>query len=585
MTNKNETYQDGIFFQFLRESRCTFVGVVIASALANLLGLVGSLYMLQIYDRVLPSRSVPTLVGLTVLMVGAYIAFGVLDFLRNRIVCGLGIRLDRELRNKIFSAVISIPLRTDNRSSALQPVRDLDQIRNFVVGAGPAALLDLPWLPIYLIFIFFLHPLLGMAATSGVFVLMAFAALAEFRSRGPAEASSIRAASRQIFIEGARRNAELIQALGLGPRLMGRWQDHNEELLAVQRWSLGIASGLGAVSRVFRLSLQSALLGLGAYVVIRGEATAGVIIACSIMASRALAPIEGAINNWRSFVAARQSHNRLFEILANLPAKSHPLTLPRPKETVVVAGLFVAAPGEQKPVLQNVSFTLYAGEGLGVIGPSASGKSTLARALTGAWYPLRGTVRFDGAALDQWDSEALGRDTGYLPQDIELFDGTVAENIARLDSKASSEAVIAAARAAGVHEMILRLPNGYSTRIGESGAALSGGQRQRVALARALFGEPFFVVLDEPNSNLDSEGDTALINAIAGIRARGGIVVIIAHRPAVLSAVDKIAVLAHGQIQTFGPKEEVLANVIQPVRTSRDEVEGQQERIREVSAC
>ena len=550
---------------FVHRCRGAVAGVVALSAVANMLALTGSLYMLQIYDRVLPSRSIPTLIGLTILMIGLYAVFGILDLLRGKILAGLGTRIDREWRAKVFAAVLQMQLRTEAGNSRHQPVRDLDQIRNFVAGPGLIAILDIPWLPIYLALIFLLHPLLGLAATVGALVLAAFAALTELRSRRPAEQSSRSAASRQTFLETARRNSELIQALGLSRRMQARWHEQSEELAGAQTHAQSVTRGLGAASRAFRLILQSILLGIGAYVVIQGEATGGIIIACSIMASRALAPIEGAIANWRGVIAARQSYERLGKLLANAPDKAEPLTLPRPKDSLVVQGLLVAAPGQQRPILQNIGFTLRAGDGLGVVGPSASGKSTLARALAGAWQPLRGAIRLDGAALDQWDAEALGRDIGYLPQDIELFDGSVADNIARLDPNASSEAVIAAAAAAGVHAMILGFPDGYSTRIGEGGANLSGGQRQRIALARALYGDPFFVVLDEPNSNLDTEGDAALASAIAGVCARGGIVVVIAHRPAALSAVNKMAVLAGGQLQAFGPKEEVLAKLIQPV--------------------
>jgi ATP-binding cassette subfamily C protein len=584
MTKPLQAPPDDLFSRLLRKYKWPLAGIGGLSAMINLLALTGSLYMLQVYDRVLPSRSMPTLVGLTVLMISLYAAFGVLDLLRGRAVAGLGVRLDRALRGKVFSAVLQLPLRSDARAGAAQPVRDLDQIRSFVAGPGPVALLDLPWLPIYLVFVFLLHPLLGIAATMGALVLVAFAALTEFRSRRPAEATSRSASSRQSFVEMARRNAELIQALGLGRRLTARWNDQNEELLVAQRRAHNVTGSLGAASRVFRLILQSALLGLGAYVVVHGEATAGVMIASSIMASRALAPIEGAIANWRAFIGARQSFRRLAKVLGPLAEEPAPIALPRPRRNVAVAELFVGAPGQRRPILQNIGFTLEAGEGLGVIGPSASGKSTLARALAGAWKPLRGTIRLDGAALDQWDPEALGRDIGYLPQDIELFDGTVAENIARLDPDTPSDAVIAAARAAGVHEMILGLPDGYGTRIGEGGAILSGGQRQRIALARALYGDPFFIVLDEPNSNLDAEGDAALIAAIGGVRARGGIAVVIAHRSAALSAVEKLAVLANGQLQAFGPKEEVLAKVIQPVTTQRARPADQPARLRGVPA-
>lgn len=545
------------------------MGVVGLSAVANLLALTGSLYMLQVYDRVLPARSIPTLIGLTVLMIGLYMAFGVLDLLRGRVIAGMGIRLDRHLRGQVFAVVLQMPLRSTDRRTALQPVRDLDQIRAFLGSSGPAALCDLPWLPVYLALVFLLHPLLGLLATGGALILVAFTAVTEARSRRPVQASTVSSANRQLCAETARRNAEIIQSLGLARRLTGQWHDHCEALLKDQRRAAAVTGGLGAAARVFRMVLQSALLGLGAYVVIKGEATAGVMIASSIMTARALAPIEGAIANWRGFVSARQSRDRLTQLFAKIPQDREHLSLPRPTRSVAVEALFVGAPGEPRPILQNVSFTLAAGEALGVIGPSASGKSTLARALAGAWLPSRGTIRIDGAALDQWEPEALGRDTGYVPQDVELFDGTVADNISRLEASPPSEAVIAAARAAGVHEMILGLADGYNTRIGEGGAMLSGGQRQRIALARALYGDPFFVVLDEPNSNLDSEGDAALAEAIAGVRARGGILVVIAHRPAALSAVDKLAVMANGQLQAFGPKDEVLAKVIQPVGKPR----------------
>jgi PrtD family type I secretion system ABC transporter len=572
MKQRPKPQDQSVFRDFLHRCRHAFIGVVGLSAIANMLALTGSLYMLQVYDRVLPARSIPTLIGLTVLMVGLYAAFGVLDLLRGRVIAGIGVRLDRHLRRYAFAAVLQMPLRSADRGSTLQPVRDLDQIRAFLNSSGPAALCDLPWLPVYLTLVFLLHPLLGLLATGGALVLVAFTAVTEARSRRPAAASTVSSSNRRLCVEMARRNAEIIQALGLGRRLADRWHQHSEELLSDQRRALAVTGGFGAAARVFRLILQSALLGLGAYVVIKGEATAGVMIASSVMASRALAPIEGAIANWRGFVGARQSCDSLRQIFADMPPDREHLSLPRPTRSVTVDALFVGAPGAPRPILQNVSFALSAGEALGVIGPSASGKSTLARALAGTWAPSRGTIRIDGAALDQWEPEALGRDTGYVPQDVELFDGTVADNIARLETSPPSEAVIAAARAAGVHDMILGLADGYNTRIGEGGAMLSGGQRQRIALARALYGDPFFVVLDEPNSNLDAEGDAALAEAIAAVRARGGILVVIAHRPAALSAVDKLAVMANGQLQALGPKEEVLAKVIQSVGKARPQL-------------
>jgi PrtD family type I secretion system ABC transporter len=524
---------------------------------------------LQVYDRVLPSRSMPTLVGLTILMIGLYAAFGVVDMLRGRVVQGLGVRLDRRMREPVFALMLSAQPRPGEGGNAAQPIRDLDQIRSFLVSPGPIALIDMPWLPVYLALIFLLHPLLGLMATAGALVLVVFTAFTELRSRRPAKALNEAAAERQNFMEAARRDAELIQAMGLGKRMTRRWTALNEKALASQRRALAVTGGFGAAARVFRLVLQSALLGLGAYVVIKGEATGGVMIASSVLSARALAPIEGAIAHWRLFVAARQSYGRLAKALVAAPRRAEPLALPRPSHGLTVEALYVAPPGERRPILHNIAFRLAAGDGLGVIGPSAAGKSTLARALAGAWAPLRGAIRLDGAALDQWEPEALGRDIGYVPQDIALFEGSIASNIARLEENPPSEAVIAAARAAGVHDMILSFPDGYGTRIGEGSMILSGGQRQRIALARALYGEPFFVVLDEPNSNLDAEGDTALANAIAGVRQRGGIVVVVAHRPAALAMLNKLAVLGQGQLQALGPKDEVLAKMIQPVGTAR----------------
>jgi ATP-binding cassette subfamily C protein len=355
--------------------------------------------------------------------------------------------------------------------------------------------------------------------------------------------------------------------MGLGGRITSRWEKVNEQYLGDQL-SMGDAStGIGSVSKVLRLLLQSGILGLGAFLAIKGELSPGALIAGSIVLSRALAPIEIAISNWKGFVGMRQSMQRLDQILAALPDKEVATALPRPSRVLEVKDLSVAPPGESIPAISAVTFSLQSGDGLGVIGPSAAGKSTLIRALVGAWAPLPrgGSVRLDGATLDQWSPEAIGRDIGYLPQDIELFDGTVAENISRLDPQPSSDAVIAAAQLAGIHDMIVHLPDGYETRIGDAGTKLSAGQRQRLGLARALYGDPFLVVLDEPNSNLDTQGDMALTGAIRSVRERGGIVVVVAHRPSALAGLDKVLALAKGQVQAFGPRDEVLKSVLQPL--------------------
>jgi ATP-binding cassette, subfamily C, bacterial PrsD len=348
----------------------------------------------------------------------------------------------------------------------------------------------------------------------------------------------------------------------MAPRVGAKWDELNDRYLEAHQRASDVGGGFGAVSRVLRMVLQSAMLGIGAYLVIKQEATGGIIIAGSIIAARALAPVDQAIAHWRSFVATRQSWRRLKDLLALLPAEKQQLALPTPESSVTVEGVSVVPPGDKKLVVQDMAFRLEKGNGLGIIGPSACGKSSLARALVGVWQAARGTIRIDGAALEQWNAEALGQHIGYLPQDVELFSGTVAQNIARFEAEPDADKVIAAARAAGVHELILRLPDGYETEIGEGGTALSAGQRQRIALARALYRDPFLVVLDEPNSNLDAEGEEALTKAILGVRARGGIAVVIAHRPSALIGVDLVLVMTQGKVQAFGPKDAVLAKVM-----------------------
>jgi PrtD family type I secretion system ABC transporter len=552
----------------VRRNSATLLGVGLFSGLINLLALTGSLYMLQVYDRVLPSHSTPTLVALTILMIVLYGGHGLLDLIRTRVMARVGLKIDAALRSKVFEAVLLLPLRTTGDHHGLQPVRDLDQIRGFLSGLGPTSIFDIPWIPLYLAVVFLLHPLLGAFATAGAVVLICVTALTEVRSSGPMQAAAVSGNMRALFGEAARRNSETIHAMGMGARAETIWRDLNGRFLADQLAASDATTGLGTFSKILRMLLQSGMLGLGAYLAVRGDVTAGAIIAASIIMSRALAPIELAIAHWRGFVAARQGYKRLKMLFKDMPVDQALMPLPRPTRTLNVEALTVAAPGAMQPIVQGISFVLQAGGGLGVIGPSASGKTTLARALVGAWLPMPrgGSIRLDGATLDQFGTQALGLDIGYLPQAIELFDGTVAENIARLDRGAPSEAVIKAATLAGVHEIILRLSDGYNTRVGEGGSVLSAGQRQRVALARALYGDPFVLVLDEPNSNLDTAGDAALTQAISSVRARGGIVIVIAHRPSALAGVDQVLALAGGRMQAFGPKEEVLRSVLQPTQ-------------------
>jgi ATP-binding cassette subfamily C protein len=445
---------------------------------------------------------------------------------------------------------------------AHQPVRDLDQIRAFLTGAGPIAMVDLPWIPVFLFICFIIHPWLGAVSTAGGVALFVMTLLTERASRAPAGVAARDGGMRASLVEADRRNSESIVAMGMAGALAKRWGRVNDRYVAAIGRASDVTSSYSSVSKVLRLLLQSIILGLGAYLVIRQELSAGAMIAASIMMGRALAPIETAIANWRTFVNARQSITRLSEVLARAQRKQAATALPKPVRRFDVEQVIVAAPGSSQPIVSNVRFGLKSGEALGVIGPSGAGKTSLVRVLVGIWPPAKGHVRLDGATLDQWDGEQLGRHIGFLSQTVELFDGTISENIARMAVTPDSEAVLRAAAAAGAHDMILRLPEGYDTKVGEGGMVLSGGQRQRIALARALYGDPFLVVLDEPNSNLDSEGEAALQRAILELRARGAIVVMIAHRPAALAACDKVLLLANGTQQGFGPRDDILSKFL-----------------------
>jgi ATP-binding cassette subfamily C protein len=548
----------------LRACRSAFLGVGVMSCIINLLYLTGSMFMLEVYDRVLPSRSVPTLIGLIILAGGLYVAQGVLDLLRGRILGRVGTALDEALNARVFETVVKLPLLIGNRNEGLLPLRDLDNVRSFLGGAGPSAFFDLPWLPLYLGICFAFHVLIGITATVGAVILVTLTLITEYLSRQPAKDAMTLASRRNDLAATSRRNAEVLVAMGMAGRLGARWSDANEKYLAGHQRASDVVGGLGAVAKVLRMMLQSAVLATGAYLVIHQEATAGIIIAGSILSARALAPVDLAIAHWKSFVAARQSWHRLNKLLEQMPQVAPPTLLQSPSAKLSVEAISIAPPGDPKLIVGDVTFALTAGQGLGVIGPSGSGKSSLVRALVGVWQPVRGKVRLDGAALDQWSSEVLGRYVGYLPQDVELFAGTVAQNISRFEPDAPADKIIAAAKEAGVHDMIVKMRDGYNTQVGEQGTALSAGQAQRVALARALYGDPFLIVLDEPNSNLDSDGDEALTRAVRAARERGAVVVVVAHRPVGIEGVDQILVLKDGRMQAFGPKETVLAQVLQP---------------------
>jgi ATP-binding cassette subfamily C protein len=542
----------------LRRTRTAFMTVAALSAVTNVLMLTGPLFMMQVYDRVLASRSVPTLVALSGLAISLYVFLGVLELIRSRILTRIGQRIEEQLGGPTFDAVMVLPLRMSKKEAISQPVRDLEQVRQFMSGPGPVAICDMPWLPLYLAILFLFHPYLGWIAVAGALILIALTLTSEAVLRDPIRKIAQLAGARSEFLEAGRRNAEALHAMGMRGAYSARWHEANSRYVEEQRQTSDATSGFSTASKIFRLALQSAVLALGAWLAIKQLASPGAMIASSILTSRALAPIEQAIGQWRGFVNARQARSRLYLLLEQFRNDGSRMPLPKPEHFLAVSGLTVIAPGTQTPIVRDVSFNLKAGEGVGIIGPSGSGKSTLARALVGIWPPARGTIRLDGAEIDQWDSEALGPSIGYLPQGVELFDGTIAENISRFDVSAKAERIIEAAKLAGAHELILSMPDGYDTRIGASGTILSAGQRQRVGLARALYGKPFLIVLDEPNASLDAEGETALTSAIMGIRESGSIVVVIAHRPNALAAVDHVLVLAQGTMMTFGPRDEVL---------------------------
>lgn len=553
----------------LRDCRAAFIGVGIASALVNLLYLTGSFFMLEVYDRILPSRSIPSLIALSLLALLLYAFQGAFELIRGRMLVRIAGALDESLNGRIYRAIVKAPLKLRMQGDGLQALRDFDQVRSFLSGVGPAALFDLPWLPFYIAICFLFHPVIGLIAIIGGLILTLLTYLTNRGTQAPAKKASEAGGLRNAFAQASQRNAEVVHAMGMSARLTALWERRNTEFRDENRRTSDIGNGYGALSKVFRMALQSGVLAAGAVLVIRGEASPGIIIAGSILTARALAPVELAIGNWRGLVAARQSWQRLKELLKALPEADAPLQLPDPRERLTVEGLASGPPAAQRLIVSDVNFTVRAGGAVGVIGPSASGKSSLARAILGIWPAYRGSVRLDGAALDQWASDALGKHVGYLPQDVELFAGTIAQNICRFAEDATSEAIVAAAKAARVNDLILRLPNGYDTEIGDGGMTLSAGQRQRVALARALYRDPFLVVLDEPNSNLDAEGEQALSEAIMSVRSRGGIVIVVAHRPSALASVDLVLMMNEGRMQAFGPKEQVLGQVLRPQQVER----------------
>ena len=544
--------------QLRKGFRGIFVFLFFLSGLVNILALTGSMYMMQVYDRAIPSQNVPTLLALSALAVGLYAFQGVFETLRSQILVRIGSRLDKKLAPLAHKVSIDMPRYGFSTAESLERGRDVDTLRGFFGSQGPMALFDLPWIPLYLVFVYALHPYLGALVIAGAVTLTLIAIVTELVMRKLSKTTQRAIITRNQIADSNTRNAEVLRAMGFAGRAIERFVTANSSHLELQTKSNDISGSMGAVSRILRMILQSATLGLGAYLTIKGQMSGGAIIAASITSSRALAPVDMAIGNWKGVVSARAAWARLQETMVAIEGEKRPLDLPLPSQSYKVEKLTVAAPANGRVLLADVGFELKAGEGLGIIGPSGGGKTTLVRAMTGIWPVLRGSVRVDEAELNQWPEEMISTIVGYLPQDVSLLEGTIAENIARLDPGADSQKVIEASRLAGIHDMIVRLPEGYQTQVGSQGAALSAGQRQRVGLARALYGNPFIVIMDEPNSNLDTEGEKALTEAIRSVRARGGIAIIVAHRPSALAAVDKLAVIQQGKMVAYGPKDDIL---------------------------
>lgn len=546
-----------------RQMHRRFIPVAIVSFLINILMLTGPVYMLQVYDRVLSSQSIQTLVALTVLVAGVYLVMMCLDAIRAAMMARIAALFDAAVSPAVFRANAHLSVRAPELEKLADPVRDLDQCRTFLASSAPAAMFDLPWLPLYLAIVFLIHPYLGFLATSAAVVLILMLFLNNVLSKAPAADVSEYIARRSVTANKTRGSPGATLGMGMLGNLTSLWSKDTEALLKAQTRGADRNGLLSAMSRGTRLMLQSAILGLGAYLVIRGQISPGMMIAASIITGRALAPVEMAVNAWHGFTASLQATVRLQKALDLSWDAPKSGALPMPGETIEVANLF-SGPTKSDVILRGVSCSLKAGEGLGIIGPSGSGKTSLFNAVLGIWPTLNGHVRLDGANIDQWSRDRLGGAIGYLPQDVQLFEGTVAQNIARFEPDFRIEDVLSATNLAGIHHMITRLPNGYETVLGPDGNGVSAGQRQRIGLARALYGDPFLLLLDEPNANLDTEGEATLTRAMRSVRDRGGIVIVAAHRPSVLAAVDQLLVIKNGRQKALGPKDEVLQALRSP---------------------
>ncbi|MER0240326.1 type I secretion system permease/ATPase [Fulvimarina sp. MAC8] len=543
-------------------TRLGFVSAIIFSFFINLLAFVGPIYMLQIYDRVITSRNETTLLFLTLIAGFLLLVFALLERSRSALLVRLGAAFDETARDDVFDRAVRGTL-TSPQSGHSQSLRDLDTVREFMTGQGLIAFCDTPWVPIFIAGCFVLHPWFGYVALTGAAIILMLALANEFTTRERLKNANQHSIAANQWVQSTFRNAEALRAMGMTGRLRDRWSEKHDDVLNWQASASDRAGIFLASTKFARAFLQIAILGIGALLVIEGEVSAGAMIAASILMGRALAPVEQVVGQWKNFVNVRSARHRLEKLFAAVPGEEQRMSLPAPTGAISLENMVSAPPGQRTATIRGISFFLKPGEILGVVGPSGAGKSTLARVLIGVWPPHFGTVRYDGSEVGHWNPDELGQHVGYLPQDIELFDGTIAENIGRF-SDFDDEKVIEAAGLAGCLDMIKQMPEGFNTRIGERGQALSGGQRQRIGLARALYGTPAVTVLDEPNSNLDADGEMALLKALQRMRELGRTVIIITHKPNVLNVVDTIAILANGQMQAHGRREEIMPRLIDP---------------------
>jgi ATP-binding cassette, subfamily C, bacterial EexD len=561
----NPASSSSVLRDALGACRSSFSAAGFFSLFINLLLLVPTIYMLQIYDRVLTSNSDSTLLMLTLITMFLFLVLGCLEWVRSQILTVAGARIDRLLGKRVFDSVFAQTLASGGRVASAQPLGDLLQLRQFLTGPGLFAFFDAPWLPIYIGVMFLFHPAFGILAIAAGLVLIALTFWNDLGTRDDLKEANRHALESSNHTQRNLRNAEVIEAMGMLPRMRERWQERQDMLLALQSRASRKSGLISSASKTFRMAIQSLALGLGAYLAIRREITPGVVIAGSILLGRALAPLDLLINTWRGFLSAREAYGRLDALLAAVPLRERPMPLPAPTGELKLDKLTVVPAGARAPVLKGITLAIESGTLLAVIGPSAAGKSTLVRSILGLYRPASGTVRLDGAELHQWDRESLGQYVGYLPQDVELLDGSISENIARFGT-IEPDKVVAAAQAAGVHQMILQLPEGYDTRL--VGNVLSAGQRQRLGIARALYGMPRLVVLDEPNSNLDTDGDAALARTLDELKRTGCTVIVVTHRNNLLTQADKILLMADGQVAVYGDRDKVMATLQQAAARS-----------------